>query len=147
MNYYGYQLGGSRYRDFIVYDGKGTGKDLFSVCGSTTSVLVNAAFVVKSESKGIELSHSLYEKTDKKLVNLFSWTDSKGEKMGWIGYDSDKSFDYIIKNAVGNIVLSPSGVVNVLGELLVNGVDIAKTYVTVSVFNGEMKKKGGCCYG
>jgi len=57
------------------------------------------------------------------------------------GFDTTDDYRFILRNTLGDIVLAPSGSVDVLGTLKINGKSVSDTYVSVTAFAGEMSKK------
>ena len=128
VNRYGYNGGNSRFRNFFVYDGK-SANPLFSTLGTDNAVNVDALLTVKNNGKGMRFVNKSYLKTEARLMNMLDWMDRNNEKMAGMGYDSDASFDFLMYNSVGNILIKPNGYLNVQGELHVNGTNIVSTYV------------------
>jgi hypothetical protein len=141
INAAGYQQGGTKFRNFNVYNGKSAATPVFQVIGKTETVTVNGLFNVKNSGKGIRLAHTGYSKTDKRLTNTLTWADNAGEAIACIGYESDNSFDFICKNSLGNMVISPKGYLDITGELRINGTGIGNIYVSQSTFTTELGKK------
>ncbi|GAB6013566.1 hypothetical protein, partial [Viscerimonas tarda] len=141
INYAGYAKGTGRFRNFNVYNGKTASLPLLQVEGKTATVYANALFKVSNSGLGIALSNKTYAKTDKRLVNTFSWADSAGETIAFIGYDTADSFDLMLKNSLGNILISPNGYLDIQGELRIGGTAIGNIYVTQTTFNTELAKK------
>ncbi|MDR1718063.1 MAG: hypothetical protein LBS20_19675 [Prevotella sp.] len=141
INYMGYLKGGTRYRNFNVFDGKGSVLPLLQVNGKASSVYVNCPFHVNSTGKGITLSNTSFLKSDKRLTGTLNWTDSGKEEIATVGYVANDSFDFLVKNSIGNIVVSPQGYLDVLGELRINGTVIGSIYVTQISLTAELKKK------
>lgn len=140
VNISGYQKGGTKFRNFNVYNGKTASVALFQVEGKTGTVHVNGLLAVTGGS-GITLSNKTFPKTDKRLLNSISWKDSADETVAFTGYDTDNSFDFTIKNSLGNIVIHPNGYLDVQGELKIGGTAIGSIYVTQTAFNTELAKK------
>lgn len=141
INYTGYQKGGSKFRNFNVYNGKLAGVPIFQVIGKTETVMINGGFNVKSQGKGIELYNNTFTKNDVQLQNLVNWTDKAGESVGHIGYATNDSFDFCIKNIIGNIIITPKSYLDVVGEFRINGISIDSTYVTKQDFTIGLNKK------
>ncbi|NDW10980.1 hypothetical protein [Dysgonomonas sp. 520] len=141
INKVGYNKEGTKFRNLNVFDGKGSATPLFQVNGKTSSVYVNCPFYVNTSGKGISLSNTSFLKSDKRLTGTFSWTDSDKEEIAAIGYVANDSFDFLIKNNIGNIVVSTKGYLDILGELRINGIAIGSTYVTQVSLTAELKKK------
>lgn len=134
VNHYGLNGGTAKYRDFAVHDGKACGIPILKVVGKSATVEVGGLLSVRSAGRGIELCNTSYTKEDPKLTNLLSWRDSAGAAIASAGYDSTDSFRFVVRNTLGDIVLAPSGCVDVLGTLRVNGKSVAETYVTVTSY-------------
>jgi hypothetical protein len=141
INSCGFQKSGAKFRNFNVYNGKTASISLFSVEGKTETVHVNASFIVNNTGNGFILKNKTYPKTDKRLINTFSWADSAGETVAFMGYDTADSFDFTLKNSLGNITIHPNGFLNIAGELKINGTDIDSIYVSQTAFNTELGKK------
>ena len=140
INRYGYSGGNVRFRNFFVFDGKGT-NPLLSVIGADNAINVDALFTVKSDGKGIRFVNKAYLKSDARLKNMFDWLDKNNEKIAGIGYDSDTSFDFLLYNSIGNIQIKPNGCLNVQGELHINGTNISSTYVAKTDFTTALAGK------
>ncbi len=140
VNRTGYEGGTTRFRNFRVFDGKSS-VPMLSVEGADRMVGLDALLQVRSEGRGMQLANTLYAKTEVRLVNTLDWLDKNNEKIAGIGFDSATTFDFAVRNTLGNILLSPGGYVDILGELRVGGVNIAATYVAQSYFTAELAKK------
>ena len=141
INYYGVEGGGTKFRDFAVYDGKLSLNPIFKVIGKTATAQVSGLLSVYSAGRGIDLCNTAYTKDDTKLQNTLSWKDSTGSVIAAVGFDTADSYRYIIRNALGDIVIAPLGSVDVIGTLKVNGKSVADTYVTVTAYTSGMNGK------
>ena len=141
INYYGAEGGGTKYRDFAVYDGKLSSTPIFKVVGKTSVAHINGLLSVSNAGRGIELCNTAYTKEDTKLQNTLSWKDSAGSVIAVVGFDTTDSYRYVVRNALGDIVIAPLGSVDVIGTLKVNGKSVADTYVTVTAYTGGMSGK------
>lgn len=141
INYYGFEDGNTKYRDFAVYDGKQGKTPLFQVNGKNGMSRVNGLFSVRNNGSGIDLTNTAFTKSDAKLMNLLTWKDSNDEAIGAVGFNSSEDFNFSLKNHLGDIVLSPLGSVNVVGTLKINGTAIGDTYVTRKAFTDSLAKK------
>lgn len=141
VNATGLKQGATKYRNFNVYDGKSSVTPIFQVVGKTSDVLVNGLLSVKNIGRGIDLVNTGFSKTNVQLTNLLTWKDNASEILGFIGYNTQNTFDFIIKNNLGNIIIHPKQSLNIIGELTINGTSIGSTYVTQTDFTAELKKK------
>lgn len=141
INYYGVEGGGTKFRDFAVYDGKLSQTPIFKVIGKSATAQVNGLFSVHSAGRGIDLCNTAYTKDDIKLLNTLSWRDSTGAVIAAVGFDTVDNFRYAIRNTLGDIILAPLDSVDVIGTLRVNGKSITDTYVTVTTYTSAMKGK------
>ena len=141
LNYAGYIKGGTKFRNFNVYNGKQNSVPLFRVEGKNETVRVNALLRVNGAGEGMILSNKSFLKTDRRLKNLFSWEDSAGETIAFLGYDTDNSFGFTIKNCLGNIHIVPNGYLEITGELRINGTNISNTFVTQTSIAEDLAKK------
>lgn len=145
INYHGQDGGATKYRDFAVHDGKAV--PILKVTGKSATAEVFGLLSVRSAGRGIELCNTAYTKEDPKLTNLFSWRDSAGAAIAGIGYDTTDSFRFIMRNALGDIILSPLGGVDILGTLRINGQSVADTYMTIAActqgLSGKVDKVAG----
>ncbi|WP_165045099.1 hypothetical protein [Dysgonomonas sp. ZJ709] len=141
INQKGLKLGGSKFRNLNVYNGKMASVPIFQVVGKTDIVNINGLLNIRNSGNGFVLSNTAYLKGDKRLVNLLTFTDSNNEPIATIGYASIDSFDFIISNTLGEIIISPKSYVNITGELRINGKGIGAIYVTQTDFNTELVKK------
>lgn len=130
-----------RFRNLNVYDGKSCTVPLFQVHGKNKTVTANAQFRVCSDGTGYILKNNSFAKTDKQLTAVSEWQDREGETIASFGYLSDTTHDFTLRNALGNIVLSPAGFVNLESEVKINGTDIYSIFVTQKDFTGELAKK------
>jgi hypothetical protein len=140
VNRYAYNGSSSRYRGFIVYDGR-TANPLLAVEGKSSRVTVGGAFAVTSGGQGIVLKNSTYAKTDARLVNILEWQDKNGARIGYAGYIAANTSEMTLRNEIGNLVLHSTGWVDVRGELRVGGVNIADTYMRQSDCNEQLAGK------
>lgn len=145
INYHGQDGGATKYRDFAVHDGKAV--PILKVIGKSATAEVFGLLSVRSAGRGIELCNTAYTKEDPKLTNLFSWRDSAGATIASIGYDTTDSFRFIMRNTLGDIILSPLGGVDILGTLRINGQSVADTYMTIAActqgLSGKVDKVAG----
>ena len=144
VNRYGYHgAEGTRYRNFIVYDGRSSNNPLLTVEGKTSRVTVNGTFTVINAGQGIVIKNISYPKTSSNLNTMLSWQDRNGDRIGYIGYFSDytKAFEMTIRNDIGNLVLFPTGCVDVRSEFRLLGVNIADIYMKISDSNEALSKK------
>lgn len=141
INFHGFEGAGTKFRNFMVYDGKGGNVPLFEVAGKDGLTRVNGRLSVRNPGKGIDLIHTGYTRNDVKLVNLLTWRDSNGETAGYVGFGSAEDFNFTLKNHLGDIVLQPLGSVNVTGTLKINGTAVGDIYVTQKVFSDSLVKK------
>ena len=138
INYYGAQGGGTRYRNFAVHDGKSGSSPVLEVTGRTATVRAGGLFVVQNAGRGIDLQNTAYTKDNARLTNLVTWRDSAASVLAMAGFDTPDDYRFILRNTLGDIVLAPSGSVDVLGTLKINGKSVSDTYVSVTTFAGEM---------
>ena len=141
INYYGVEGGGTKFRDFAVYDGKLSLTPIFKVVGKSATAQVNGLFSVNSAGRGIDLCNTAYTKDDTKLLNTLSWKDSAGAVIAAVGFDTTDSYRFVVRNALGDIVIAPLGSVDIIGTLKVNGKSVADTYVTVTTYTSGMNGK------
>lgn len=141
INYYGYQGSNTKYRNLAVYNGKQEEVPLFEIIGKNSVIRTNGFFSVKNAGKGIELTNTAYTKGDEKLTNLLTWRDSKGDAIGYTGFDSNQNFNFTVKNHLGDIILQPQGSVNIAGTLKISGIAIGDIYVTQKTFTDTLAKK------
>jgi hypothetical protein len=141
INHTGYRGEGTKFRNFNVFNGKSASVPLLGVEGKTETVFVNASFLINNSGKGFALKNRTYPKTDKRLTNTFFWADSDGETVAHIGYDTGDSFDFTLKNSLGNILVTPKGYLDIQGEVKINGTAVGDIYVTRTDFSTELAKK------
>ena len=141
INYYGAEGGGTKYRDFAVHDGKAGSKPILKIIGRTATVQVGGLLAVQSTGQGIDLQNTAYTKDNARLTNLITWWDSASVILATAGFDTTDNYRFALRNTLGDIVLAPSGSVDVLGTFKINGKSIADTYVSVTTFTEAMSKK------
>lgn len=130
INSIGYGKSNAYFRNFNVYDGKQGTSPIFQVVGQTKTVNINGVISSNGVGKSISIANTSFLKTDMMIKNFVEWTDSAGEQIAYLGYNDTVSFDFAIKNIIGNIVLSPTVYVDVKGDLKVNGESISSTYLS-----------------
>lgn len=140
VNRYGYNGGNTRFRSFIVYDGR-TANPLFQVEGKSSKASVNGVFTVCNNNDGLILKNSTYLKSEKPLTSMLQWQDRDNERIGYLGYVSADSFDLTLKNDIGNMIIGSKGFIDVRGELRVGGINLSDIYVSQSDFGAELSKK------
>lgn len=96
---------------------------------------------MQNAGRGIDLQNTAYTKDNARLTNLVTWRDSAASVLAMAGFDTTDDYRFILRNTLGDIVLAPSGSVDVLGTLKINGKSVSDTYVSVTAFAGEMSKK------
>jgi len=141
INYYGVEGGGTKFRDFAVYDGKLSLTPIFKVIGKSATAQVNGLFSIHSAGRGIDLCNTAYTKDDPKLQNTLSWRDSTGAVIAAVGFDTADSYRFVVRNALGDIVIAPLGSVDIIGTLKVNGKSVADTYVTIDAYTKGMEAR------
>lgn len=139
VNRIGYNGGNTRYRNFIVYDGR-TANPLFVVEGKSSRATVNGGLTV-SNNDGLVLKSPAYLKSDKALVSLLQWQDRESERIGYIGYAAADAFDLTLRNDIGNMTIASKGFVDIQAELRVGGISLADTYVTLTDFGTALSGK------
>lgn len=140
INYMGYQNGTAYFRNFEVYDGKRCASPLLHVCGADKRVAVHASLAVDA-APGITLSDAAHASTDAAFGGVIRWCDKQSVEAAAIGYASDENTEFFITNPVGGIFLMPKTFVDVLGELRVGGISIAKTYATQRALTDGLNRK------
>lgn len=141
INATGVAGGTAKFRSFNVYDGKQAVQPLFQVNGKESGIYANGKFVIRNTGSNVMLANTAYLKDNMLLTNNYVWADSKGDKIGSIGYDDTESFDFSIRNLLGNIILAPEGYVNIAGTLKIGGTNISDIFVSQKIFTEELKKK------
>ena len=124
INYTGFNNESSRFRNFTVYDGKKNA--ILQVKGGTKEINANGKLTVKNAGDGLVLLNAQYTKDNVALTNTLQWADSKNENIASVGFDSDQSQDFNIKNIIGNITLTPKTYVDIQGELKIKGENISR---------------------
>lgn len=141
INAAGFENGVTKFRNFNVYNGKQKSSPLLQIIGKTAETIVNGTFKIKTPGTGVTFTNTNHLKSDPLLTNAIAWTDSANEKIGTLGYDTDSSFDFSIKNLIGNLILSPKEYINIIGDLKINGTSISLSYVSSTNFTEALKKK------
>lgn len=139
INYLGYNNSTTRFRNFIIYDGKQ--HQILKVEGKSANVGVYGSLTVNGADAIAIIKNSSFPKTEKKLKGSIKWQDRDNVDITSIGYLDDLSFDFTITNHIGNVIISTSAYVDIQGELKINGVYISTTYVKATDFTKELKKK------
>lgn len=139
INYTGFNNETSRFRNFTVYDGKKNA--ILQVKGSTKEINANGKLTVKNAGDGLVLLNTQYTKENVALTNTLQWADSKKENIASIGFDSDQSQDFNIKNIIGNITLTPKTYVDIQGELKIKGENISSIYANKTDLKNSLNKK------
>ena len=138
INRMGYLGGGDRFRDCMVYDGRG--RVLLHVEGRSARVTVHGAFEVQG-AEGLTLRNSLYGKSEQALTALLQWQDKDAERIAWIGYADAQSLDWTLHNNLGGMVISARNWIDMRSELRLAGTPIGEIYVTRTAFSEAMAAK------
>ena len=141
INATGVAGGTAKFRSFNVYDGKQAVQPLFQVNGKKAASMQTGNLSSGNTGSNVMLANTAYLKDNMLLTNNYVWADSKGDKIGSIGYDDTESFDFSIRNLLGNIILAPEGYVNIAGTLKIGGTNISDIFVSQKIFTEELKKK------
>lgn len=139
INYTGFNNESSRFRNFTVYDGKKNA--ILQVKGGTKEINANGKLTVKNAGDGLVLLNAQYTKDNVALTNTLQWADSKNENIASVGFDSDQSQDFNIKNIIGNITLTPKTYVDIQGELKIKGENISSIYANKTDLTNSLNKK------
>lgn len=140
INYTGYQNGTAHFRNFEVYDGKRCALPLLQVSGADKRVTVHATLAVDA-AQGIILTDTEHASTDAAFGGVIRWCDKQSVEAAVMGYGSAENTEFFITNPVGGIFLVPKNFVDVLGELRVGGISIAKTYATQQALTDGLNRK------
>lgn len=141
INHTGLDGDKKRFRNFNVYDGKSCPVPLFQVEGKYRTVSANALFRVCRDGVGYVLKNPSFTKGDPELTAVFRWQDREDTEIASMGYLSDTVHDFTLSNTLGNIMLSPTGFINLGGEVKIKGADIYSIFVTGKTFSEELDKK------
>lgn len=141
INHTGFNQGTTRYRTFNVWDGKRCSIPLFSVEGKSKTTTVNGLFKVCGDGMCAVLKNTSFAKSDIGLTAYYRWQDRDGETMASLGYLSAKDNDFTLSNLLGNMVFTPSGYINLNGDVRLKGTDIYSIFVTQKSFTEALTKK------
>lgn len=140
INYTGYQNGTAHFRNFEVYDGKRCALPLLQVSGADKRVAVHASLAVDA-ARGITLADTEHASTDTAFGGVIRWCDKQSADAAVVGYASEENTEFFVSNSAGGIFLMPKNFVDVLGELRVGGISIAKTYATQQALTEGLNRK------
>ena len=140
INYTGYQNGTAHFRNFEVYDGKRCALPLLQVSGADKRVTVHASLAVDA-AQGITLADTEHASTDTAFGGVIRWCDKQSADAAVVGYASAENTEFFVTNSAGGIFLIPKNFVDVLGELRVGGISIAKTYATQQALTEGLNRK------
>lgn len=141
INYTGYNQGISRFRNFNIYDGKRCSVPLFSVEGQTRTTTVSGTFKVSSTGACAVIQNSSNGKTEVALTAYMNWRDKDSTTIASVGFISNATHDFTLRNMLGNILLTALGYVDIQGELRIGGTPVGSIYTTQTVFTTELGKK------
>lgn len=141
INYTGYNQGISRFRNFNVYDGKRCSVPLFTVEGQTKTTTVNGVFRVNSTGACCVVQNNANSKTEVALTAFMDWRDKEATSIAQIGFVSNATHDFTLKNILGNFVFTPNGYVVIDGELKLKDRDIYSIFVTQTTYSGGIGSK------
>ncbi|MFI3294066.1 MAG: hypothetical protein SNI70_11195 [Rikenellaceae bacterium] len=141
INYTGYSNGVTKFRNFYVYDGKKCSIPIFTVEGENRTATIDGTFVVSSTAPNHILKNRGYLKSDVALTASSLWKDSADETIAEIGFVSNTTHDFSIQNYLGNIILTPKGYLNVVGDFKLKGVDIYSIFTTSTTYTDGMATK------
>ena len=138
INKIGLNGGTNYYRNTVIGDGKNN--DILVINGEKkTSDFYTTISSASDSNDGISIKRSDLAKTDKALIKTLSWKDKGNEVISTIGYIDNTSYNFTIKNEIGDIKLDND--VSVTGKLSVNGVDVESGYMKKVNFDNEIKNK------
>lgn len=141
INYTGYSQGISRFRNFNVYDGKRSSVPLFQVEGQTKTTTANGIFRVNSTGACVIIKNSSYSSTETALTAFLNWQDKANTSIASIGFQSNTTHDFTLRNLLGDIVISPKNYVNVDGDFKLKGTDVYSIFVTETTYTSSMSNK------
>lgn len=141
INYTGYNQGISRFRNFNIYDGKRCSVPLFSVEGQTRTTTVSGTFKVSSTGACAVIQNSANGKTEVALTAYMDWRDKDNATIASVGFISNTTHDFTLRNTLGNFVFTPNGYVVIDGELKLKDKDIYSIFVTQTTYTGGMGGK------
>ena len=141
INYTGYNQGISRFRNFNVYDGKRCSVPIFQVEGQTRTTTVNGTFKVSSTGACAVIQNNTNGKTEVALTAYLDWRDKDNATIASVGFISNTTHDFTLRNTLGNFVFTPNGYVVIDGELKLKDKDIYSIFVTQTTYTGGMGGK------
>ncbi|CDN31836.1 hypothetical protein BN938_1756 [Mucinivorans hirudinis] len=141
INYTGYNQGISRFRNFNIYDGKRCSVPLFSVEGQTRTTTVSGTFKVSSTGACAVIQNNTNGKTEVALTAYLDWRDKDNATIASVGFISNTTHDFTLRNTLGNFVFTPNGYVVIDGELKLKDKDIYSIFVTQTTYTGGMGGK------
>lgn len=141
INYTGYNQGISRFRNFNIYDGKRCSVPIFQVEGQTRTTTVNGTFKVSSSGACAVIQNSVNGKTEVALTAYIDWRDKDNATIASVGFISNTTHDFTLRNTLGNFVFTPNGYVVIDGELKLKDKDIYSIFVTQTTYTGGMGGK------
>lgn len=141
INYIGYSQGISRFRNFNVYDGKRSSVPLFQVEGQTKTTTVNGIFRVNSTGACAIIKNGTHSSTEVALTAFVNWQDKADTSIASIGFLTNTTHDFTVRNLLGDIVISPKSFANVDGDLKLKGTDVYSIFVTQTSYTTSMSNK------
>ena len=141
INYTGYNQGFSCFRNFNVYDGKRCSIPIFQVDGQTRTAAVNGTFKVSSSGACAVIQNNTNGKTEVALTAYMDWRDRDNATIASVGFISNTTHDFTLRNTLGNFVFTPNGYVVIDGELKLKDKDIYSIFVTQTTYTGGMGGK------
>ena len=141
INYTGYNQGINRFRNFNVYDGKRCSVPIFQVDGQTRTAAVNGTFKVSFTGACAVIQNSVNSKTEVALTAYMDWKDKDNATIASVGFISNTTHDFTLRNTLGNFVFTPNGYVVIDGELKLKDKDIYSIFVTQTTYTGGMGGK------
>lgn len=127
INVIGYNGSSSYYRN--TYIGNGKGSNIISVTGSSSKVDINGVLSVSSPDTAGFVLKSTLSKSNDSLKKSISFQDSSNYEMAYIGYVTNSSKLFTIKNNLSDIKITGSSCVDLGPAIKENGQLLSSKYV------------------
>ena len=136
INKYGYKGAGTKYRNTVIGDGRGS--DVLSIIGSTKKATLSGQLIIDGTSIVSVVLKGTKVKTDLNYQQYINFTDSNNEVIGYLGYNSTSDNTFRIANSISDVEITGSSSVNLSPAIKEGGKLLSEKYVLKSAYNSNI---------
>lgn len=141
FNFNGFQGGNTRFRDTVIYDGKGS--QIVKFEGATRTLAHYGVILQNNDNPiGLKFQDTLKTKTDIAYKKAINWHDKNGDLMFSFGYITDTDNDVTIDNeAIGDVVIKPKQYLKSSKPIMEEGTILSNKYADKSGTQSSIDNK------